>query len=96
MECEFTGEVVHWRGPSQYHFVPLPPEETDAIRSLARSVTYGWGVIPVRATLGDTIWRTSLFPKDGGYLLPLRDSVRKKEDVELGDTVGVHLTVLGK
>ena len=96
MECEFTGEVVHWRGPSPYHFVPLPPEEADAIRSLAQSVTYGWGVIPVRATLGDTIWRTSLFPKDGGYLLPLRDSVRKKEDVELADTVGVRLTVLGK
>ena len=94
MECEFTGEVVHWRGPSPYHFVPLPPEEADGIRSLAQSVSYGWGVIPVSATLGGTTWRTSLFPKNGGYLLPLRDSVRKTEDVELGDTVSVQLSVL--
>ena len=36
--------------------------------------TYGWGVIPVVARIGDVEFETSLFPKDGGYLLPLKDA----------------------
>ena len=58
-------------------------------------MTYGWGMVPVSVRIGDTTWRTSLFPKDGGYLLPLRDSVRKRESLELGDVVSVRLTVAG-
>jgi hypothetical protein len=52
-------------------------------------------MVPVSVRIGDTAWRTSLFPKDGGYLLPLRDSVRKRESLELGDVVSVRLTVAG-
>ncbi len=95
MECEFSGEVWHWRGPSPYHFVSVPRDDADAIHSVASSVTYGWGVIPVRVRVGGTTWRTSLFPKDGGYLLPIRDSVRRAEGIQLGDTIFVHLKVLG-
>ena len=58
----FAGEVIYWRGPSPYHFVPLPPAEAAEIRSVANLVTYGWGVIPVRARIGDTEFETSLFP----------------------------------
>ncbi|GAB3939047.1 hypothetical protein GCM10027614_20420 [Micromonospora vulcania] len=43
--------------------------------------------------LGRSRWRTSLFPKDGGYVLPLRDSVRNKEDIALADVVHVRLVV---
>ena len=54
---------------------------------------YGWGMVPVEVCLGRTRWRTSLFPKEGGYVLPLRDSVRRREHVELGDLVSIELTV---
>lgn len=95
MEFEFDGEVWHWRGPSPYHFVTVPRDDAHTIHALAGAVTYGWGMIPVHVRIGDTTWRTSLFPKDGGYLLPLRDSVRRSERVELGDTVSAHLRVIG-
>ncbi len=58
-------------------------------------VTYGWGCIPVTASVGATRWQTSLFPKDGRYLVPVKAWVRKAEDLELGDTVGLRLSIDG-
>ncbi|HXR70634.1 DUF1905 domain-containing protein [Actinocrinis sp.] len=95
MEFEFTGEIWHWRGPAPFHFVTVPEEQAADIQALASDVTYGWGMIPVQVRLGGTAWKTSLFPKDGGYVLPLKDAVRRAESVELGDTIEVELTVIG-
>ena len=58
-----------------------------------RAVTYGWGMVPVTVGLGDTAWTTSLWPKDGGYVVPLKAAVRRAEGVELGDVVTLRLTV---
>ena len=93
MECDFTAEVWHWRGPAPHHFLSLPPDEADAVAALADAVSYGWGMIPVLATVGTSTWRTSLFRKDGTYVLPLRASVRRADQIALGDTVVVHLAV---
>jgi hypothetical protein len=95
MEFEFTGEIWHWRGPSPYHFLTVPDERAAEIHAVAVSITYGWGVVPVRVRLGETNWKTSLFPKDGGYVLPVKDAVRRAEAVELGAVVSVQVTVLG-
>lgn len=95
MELEFSGEVIEWRGPAPYFYVPVPDDESDDIREIAAAVTYGWGVIPVVATIGGTTWETSLFPKDGRYLLPLKDAVRKPEKIATGDTVEVRMIVGG-
>ena len=56
-------------------------------------MSYGWGVIPVTVRIGGTTWTTSLFPKDGGYLVPLKDRVRAAEGIEQGDIVAAVLTV---
>ncbi len=56
-------------------------------------VSYGWGMIPVAAHVGATEWTTSLFPKDGRYILPVKAWVRKAEGLELGDEVTIRLTV---
>jgi uncharacterized protein DUF1905 len=56
-------------------------------------VTYGWGMIPVTAQIGATGWKTSLFPKDGRYIVPLKARVRKAEGLELGDMVTIRLAV---
>jgi hypothetical protein len=95
VEFEFTGEIWHWRGPAPFHFVTVPEEQAADIQALSSDVTYGWGMIPVQVRLGGTAWKTSLFPKDGGYVLPLKDAVRRAESVELGDTIEVELTVVG-
>ena len=89
MELTFTGAVWHWRGPSPYYFVTVPEDESALIESVSAAVSYGWGVIPVQAMTGATEWRTSLFPREGLYALPLKDAVRRAEDIEQGGTVGL-------
>jgi Domain of unknown function (DUF1905) len=95
MELEFSGEIIYWRGPSPYHYVPVPPEESAAIKAVSSQVTYGWGVIPVLARIDDNEWETSLFPKDGRYLVPIKDAVRTAELLDVGDAVTVRLILGG-
>jgi len=47
----------------------------------------------VTVRIGDTEWTTSLWPKDGAYVVPLKDAVRRAEGIELGHVVAVRLTV---
>ncbi len=93
MELEFSGEVWFWRGPSPFHFVTVPEGESIELQAASAEVTYGWGMIPVEAGIGSTRWTTSLFPKNGGYVVPLKDAVRTAEDIDVGDTVTVRLVV---
>jgi hypothetical protein len=93
VELVFAGRVIEWRGPSPYFFVAVPDEESADIREVAALATYGWGVIPVEAQIGEIAFETSLFPKDGGYLLPLKDAVRKPNRLTAGDDVSVAMTV---
>jgi hypothetical protein len=95
VQLTFTGELWHWRGPSPYHFVTVPEDACGVLRIVAPVVSYGWGVIPVRARIGDSTWETSLFPKDGGFVLPVKDTVRHAEALALGDTVAVEMSLRG-
>lgn len=90
---EFAGQVWEWRGPAPHHFVTVPEDCCEAIAETAAMVTYGWGMIPVTARMGDTEWTTSLWPKDGAYIVPLKLAVRRSEAVAIGDTVTIGLTV---
>jgi hypothetical protein len=71
----------------------VPEDEADQIRETSAFVTYGWGMIPVRGRIGETDFTTSLWPKDGGYVVPIKDAVRRPEGLVLGDEVTVHLTI---
>lgn len=93
MELEFNGEIWHWRGPSPFHFVTVPDDESAELAEAAAMVTYGWGMIPVKARIDGTEWTTSLYPKDGGYLVPLKDVVRRAENLQVGDVVTINLFV---
>ncbi|TDE92819.1 DUF1905 domain-containing protein [Occultella glacieicola] len=92
-DLEVTGEIWYWRGPSPFHFVTVDEEGAEFLLEIMREVTYGWGMIPVRARIGDTTYTTSLFPKNGGYIVPIKDAVRRAEDLEDGDVVTISLTV---
>jgi hypothetical protein len=93
VELRFSGEVIYWRGPAPWHYVACSEPVAAEIAGIASAVTYGWGCIPVTARIGDTVWETSLFPKDGGYLVPVKTAVRKAEQIELGDVVEVTLNL---
>jgi hypothetical protein len=93
MDLAFRGELWEWRGPAPYHFVTVPEAESGMIDAVLELVTYGWGMVPVTATISGTEWTTSLFPKDERYLLPVKDSVRKAEKLELGNVLEVKLSI---
>jgi Domain of unknown function (DUF1905) len=89
----FAGELWYWRGPSPYHFVAVPPDGSAKLKAMSSDVSYGWGMIPVWVRIGETIFDTSLWPKDGHYIVPIRDVVRVAERLDLGDTVDVELGI---
>jgi hypothetical protein len=93
MLLDVTGDIWHWRGPAPFYFITVPDDEASTLHAIARDVTYGWGMIPVRARIGATEWTTSLFPKDGRYVIPVKIAVRRAEQLDEGDTVTVSLTV---
>ena len=93
MVIEFDGVIWYWRGPSPFYFVTVPAEQSENLKAVSTLVTYGWGMIPVDVRIGHTSWTTSLFPKDGCYLVPLKDKIRKAENLDEGDTVTVQLEV---
>lgn len=93
MRLTFSGEVIHWRGPAPHHWVPVP-EEGSAELAARPELSYGWGCVPVVVTFGGTRFETSLMPRRGRYLVPLKAAVRRAEGVELGDVVTVHVEVV--
>ncbi|WP_427893185.1 DUF1905 domain-containing protein [Kribbella sp. GL6] len=90
-EIEFAGEIWYWRGPAPWYFVTVPEEECGYFEAEAGRVSYGWGMIPVTAEIGGSEWATSMFPKDGRYVLPVKASVRRAEDLDDGDVATVRL-----
>jgi hypothetical protein len=96
VEFEFTGRIFVWRGPAPYYYVALPGEDSADLKEASALLTYGWGVIPVQVRIGDTEWETSLFPKDGRYLVPLKDRVRRAEGLDEGDEITVRMVAGGE
>ena len=90
----FTATIIEWRGPAPFFYAPVPPAEAARIKATARLASYGWGVIPVEVVVnGSAPFTTSLFPRAGTYLVPLKDSIRRPLRVTAGDTVHVALSV---
>jgi hypothetical protein len=93
MEIEFNGKIWFWHGPAPWYFITVPEEQSRDLKTISEIVTYGWGMIPVNVRIGKTEWETSLFPKDDRYVVPIKASVRKAENLEEGDEAAVRLVV---
>ena len=91
MEYTFDSVVIEWRGPAPFHFARIPDSIAADIKLAAPTLTYGWGVIPATVTIGVTSVTTSLIPREGGYLVPLKDAIRKPEGFAIGDEITVEL-----
>ena len=96
LDLTFSGDLWFWRGPAPWHFVTVPPAEARAISEVADLASYGWGMIPVAVTIGSTRFTTSLWPKDGSYIVPIKTAVRRAETLELGDDILIRLIVTGE
>jgi hypothetical protein len=93
MDATFSAELFEWRGPAPFYWFALPEDVCDDVRAEAAMATYGWGAIPVSVRIGGTEWETSLLPREGGYVLPVKKHVRTQEGVGDGDTVTVAMRV---
>ena len=93
MNFEFSGRIWFWKGPAPWFFVTVPAKQCRDLKAVSGFVTYGWGMIPVKVRIGKSEWETSLWPKDGRYIVPIKVSVRKAERLEEGDKVTVRLEV---
>lgn len=93
MNFEFNNKIWYWRGPAPWFFVTIPAPQSDEIKAVSNLVTYGWGVIPVQVQIGKTKWQTSLIPKNGRYLVPIKATVRKAENLAEGDSVNIQLNL---
>ncbi len=92
---EHTIRVQVWRSASAagWHFVTLPEDVADEVRARIAGSPSPFGMARVEATIGATTWSTSLFAdtRRGSFLLPIKADVRRREDIEDGDTVDVTL-----
>jgi hypothetical protein len=95
MVYNITTEVWLYPGKAGWHFVTIPKKESEEIKARFGKHRVGWGSVPVTITLGKSIWKTSIFPdkKAGGYLLPLKADVRKKEGFGAGDMISLIMTL---
>lgn len=91
LSFEISGIVIEWRGPAPFYFLPTPIEVTEEIELYKRELTYGWGVIPARVTIGETTVTTSLIPREGSFYIPLKDAIRKPNRIAVGDYVTLVL-----
>ena len=93
MNKKFVGELVYWKGPAPFYFIPVPKAPSQQIKKLSAQLSYGWGVIPLIAKINSTSFSTALIPKDGLYYLPIKNAVRSAEQLEVGATIRVQITL---
>jgi hypothetical protein len=87
----FSAERWEWRGPAPFYFLSLPVELADEIKTAASLLSYGWGMIPVVATIQGRDFKTSMFSKNGTYVLPIKNEVRLPLKLAVDDVIEVSL-----
>ena len=93
LELTFATEVWQYDEPTGWHFLTLPADVAEQVRQETDGRRRGFGSVRVEVTVGDTTWRTSIFPdvRSGSFVLPVKAEVRRREDVLAGDVVEVRL-----
>jgi hypothetical protein len=94
----FNAELWLWeaRRADSWTFVTVPADVSEDIRELAAAPRRGFGSVRVRAVIGGSVWRTSIFP-DGArscYVMPVKAKVRKAEGLGAGDMAAVSIELV--
>jgi hypothetical protein len=94
-EFGMRAKVWLYAGAGGWHFVTLPKKPASEIRSLFGALRGGWGSLPVIATVGNTSWKTSIFPdkESGSYVLPLKAEIRKNEGLTAGRVIAFSVRI---
>lgn len=79
---------------TSWYFVSVDKKVTEEVKKVATKKV-GFSFVPVEVTVGETTWRTTLFPtKEGPYLLALKKMVRQKEDIRANDVITARFRLI--
>lgn len=94
-QYKIRAHVWLYPGMTSWHFVTVPKDVSEDIKHNFGDRKRGWGSLPVVVSIGNTSWKTSIFPdkETGGYLLPLKAVVRKKENIVADTNVSFLLEI---
>lgn len=96
MDLDFTFDAELWiySGPTAWHFITLPVAISDEIKFFVKSRN-GFGSVRVNVAIGDSAWKTSIFPysEANAFILPIKKEVRHKQSLHAGDTASIRLTI---
>lgn len=94
-EYSFDATVWIYPGDAAWHFITLPTDVAQDIDYYFGMYKRGFGSLPVVVTVGETTWKTSIFPDKAAksYILPLKAAVREKEKIRVSQTISLSITL---
>jgi hypothetical protein len=97
---KFKSTVSVWGGDtydsSAWRFARVPENISKKIKAMQEGrLRRGWGAVYARALIRESEWQTSIFPDrhSATYILPLKKSVRKVEDLYDDKAITVYLDI---
>lgn len=95
-QYSITTKIWLYPGKGGWHFATIDKETSADISKHFHFIKQGWGSLKVSATIGNTVWKTSIFPdrKTSTYVLPIKGDVRKKERIANNDTVTIQFQII--
>lgn len=91
---QIKSQLFKWQGEAAWFFIRIDEKISENIKDNFGMMARGWGSIPVRVTLGESQWKTSIFPDKNTYLLPIKSQIRKVEKIEDGDSVSLMIEII--
>lgn len=98
-----TTPLWRWQSataPAAWYFLTIEGDAADAVRVAAMTGQWldgrrGFGSARVEARIGDSIWKTSVFPhrESGGWLLPVKAAIRRAERLVEDEAVTVTVSL---
>lgn len=91
---KIEAKIFKWQGKGAWYFVRIEKETAEKIKESFGMYSRGWGSLPVNVTIGNSTWKTSIFPdKKDTYLLPIKSQIRKAENTQEGDILNITLEI---
>ncbi len=101
---DFSAPLSCWTGGQSgvWYFLHAEGAAAEAIaghalmRRLELGQARGFGSVRVEAQIGESRWRTSVFPNKGqeSWMLPVKAAIRKAEGLSEGQSIRCSLTLL--
>jgi hypothetical protein len=83
-DITFKGTAQRFPGSGGWVYVAVPKKYTRDLQEQRKT----WGMYPITAHVGNTVWKTKLMMKKGGdFFVALKSTIRNKEKITVGDRV---------